>query len=112
MGTACKLVASSRRRWLLAMEGANLFPTKSDAQVEAELAQTTRQIEMLRTTSRSGATPGGGAASGSAGGAPAASRGRPAAVVRTRKAAANEFPRMPNRHQQRAIHQEPCAGVY
>ena len=32
------------------MEGATLFPDKSDAQVEAELAQATRQIEMLKTT--------------------------------------------------------------
>ena len=46
------------------MEGSTLYPEKTDAQVEAELAQATRQIEMLS----SGQMPraGGGAAAASA----------------------------------------------
>ena len=44
------------------MEGAELFPSKTDAEVEAELAQTTLQLEMLKATS----TPGAAAASAAA----------------------------------------------
>lgn len=54
------------------MDGAELFPGKSDAQVEAELAQATRQLEMLKATGALTGGVAGAAAATSATAAPAA----------------------------------------
>eukprot|EP01043_Picozoa_sp_COSAG02_P001034 COSAG02_NODE_21_length_53083_cov_95.733618_21_plen_68_part_00 len=53
------------------MEGTELFPGKSDAEVEAELAQATRQLEMLKASTGPAAPA--AAAPAAAGAAPPAS---------------------------------------